>query len=74
MESEDTRLQTEKKAAPGKKFVKTVKTRYITVDGYMQAEDYSSYDEVDDIKPAVKAKPAPAQKIEKKPVAKAEKK
>ena len=64
MESEDTRLQTEKKAAPGKKFVKTVKTRYITVDGYMQAEDYSSYDEVDDNKAsatsAVKAKPAPA--------------
>lgn len=48
LESEDTRFATERKPAPGKKFVKVKKTRYSTVDGFMQAEDYSSFDEVDE--------------------------
>lgn len=47
MESEDTRTATARKPAPGKKFVKVKKTRYSTVDGFMQAEDYSSVEEVD---------------------------
>jgi hypothetical protein len=61
LESEDTRTATARKPAPGKKFVKVKKTRYSTVDGFMQAEDYSSVEEVDlgraDETKAVKVKP-----------------
>ena len=46
LEQEDTKMCTEKKqAAPGKRLVKVKKTRITTVDGYMQAEDYSSFEE-----------------------------
>ena len=46
LESEDTKAATDRKPPnPGKKLVKVRKTRYTTVDGYMQAEDYSSYEE-----------------------------
>ncbi len=46
IESEDTKAATDRKPLnPGKKLVKVRKTRYTTVDGYMQAEDYSSFDE-----------------------------
>lgn len=61
LESEDTRTATARKPAPGKKFVKVKKTRYSTIDGFMQAEDYSSVEEVDmaraDETKAVKVKP-----------------
>ena len=61
LESEDTRTATARKPAPGKKFVKVKKTRYTTVDGFMEAEDYSSVEEVDigraDETKAVKVKP-----------------
>lgn len=61
LESEDTRTATARKPAQGKKFVKVKKTRYTTVDGFMEAEDYSSVEEVDmsraDETKAVKVKP-----------------
>lgn len=68
---EDTKAATGRKPpAPGKKWVRVIRTKMSTVDGYMQAEDYSSYEEQDDDKRAgaahaVKAKPA-MPKVEKK--------
>lgn len=48
MESEETRFATDRKPAPGKKLQKIKRTRMSTVDGYMQAEDYWSFEEVDE--------------------------
>lgn len=43
---EDTKAATGRKPpAPGKKWVRVVKTKMSMEDGYMQAEDYSSYEE-----------------------------
>lgn len=76
--SEDTKACTDRKPAqPGKKWVKVKKTRMSNVDGYLQAEDYTSFEEQDDIptdkKPdpragpqAAKVKPAATAKPEKK--------
>ncbi len=49
IQSEDTKVATERKQPnPGKKLVKVKKTRYVNIDGYMEAEDYFSYEEQDD--------------------------
>jgi len=48
--SEDTKACTDRKPTqPGKKWVKVKKTRMSNVDGYLQAEDYTSFEEQDDI-------------------------
>lgn len=46
---EDTTMTTGRKCAPGKRLVKIKKTRITNVDGYMQAEDYTSYEEQDEV-------------------------
>lgn len=57
IQSEDTRVETERKgAAPGKKLVKVVKTRtFMDAAGYMVTEDYDSIEEQDYVEPVKKA-------------------
>jgi hypothetical protein len=43
---ENTGVSTEKKTPLGKKKIK--KTRYATVNGYLQAEDYESYEDLNE--------------------------
>lgn len=47
---EDTKVSTNRKPAqPGKRWVKVKKTRMSNVGGYLEAEDYTSFEEQDDI-------------------------
>jgi hypothetical protein len=46
MQTEDTRVDTvRKEAAPGKMWVKVKKTRTFMASGYMNTEDYESFEE-----------------------------